>query len=399
MRKIRMIWRIYGMLIVVICLIGCRRGIDSVSLGLKQDYSVARMQKLILRPDLTGDRYQWRMNDSVISNERELVFCQPEIGTYNLELEISIDGSTLLHNINITVWKEQTKYKPYIARVLEFCPAPGQFVNELPPANETDNEVTMLEKVNDYISENHQMLISLGGFGGYVTFAFDHSVCNIPNEYDFRIWGNAFAASSKQENRLGGSCEPGIVMVAMDKNGNGLPDDEWYELAGAEYYKPTTIHHYKITYYRPKEDHIPTPLAPKSTITDTSYILWRDNQGNKGYIDKLTYHQQPYYPAWIQSDSISFEGTLLPNNAVDEAGDGSYYVLYAYDWGYVDNIPNDSVAGNAFNIDWAVDYEGNKVDLPCIDFVRVYTGLNQQCGWLGETSTELSKAVDLHINE
>ena len=37
------------------------------------------------------------------------------------------------------------------------------------------------------------------------------------------------------------------------------------------------------------------------------------------------------------------------------------------------------------------------VALPGIDFVRVQTGINQYCGWIGETSTELSKAVDLHI--
>ena len=47
--------------------------------------------------------------------------------------------------------------------------------------------------------------------------------------------------------------------------------------------------------------------------------------------------------------------------------------------------------------EWAVDADGNPVHLPCIDFVRVYTGVSQSCGWLGETSTELSRAEDLHI--
>lgn len=42
-----------------------------------------------------------------------------------------------------------------------------------------------------------------------------------------------------------------IVMVSYDTNMNGKPDDEWYELAGSEYYKPTTIHNYSITYTRP----------------------------------------------------------------------------------------------------------------------------------------------------
>ena len=70
-------------------------------------------------------------------------------------------------------------------------------------------------------------------------------------------------------------------------------------------------------------------------------------------------------------------------------------MLYALDWGYVDNYPNELEQSN-IKISWAVDKEGNPVDLPGIHFVRVYTGQNQKCGWLGETSTELGGMEDLH---
>ena len=53
----------------------------------------------------------------------------------------------------------------------------------------------------------------------------------------------------------------------------------------------------------------------------------------------------------------------------------------------------------SFDIGWAVDSLGNPVHLPGVDFIRVYTGVNQQCGWLGETSTELSRAEDLHVED
>jgi len=53
---------------------------------------------------------------------------------------------------------------------------------------------------------------------------------------------------------------------------------------------------------------------------------------------------------------------------------------------------------NSFDISWAVDVAGNPVELPGVDFIRVFTGVNQYCGWLGETSTELSRAQDLHID-
>ncbi len=70
-----------------------------------------------------------------------------------------------------------------------------------------------------------------------------------------------------------------------------------------------------------------------------------------------------------------------------------------YDWGYVDNHPNAEAELNGFDIDWAVDADGKPVSLPGIDFVRVYSAINQSCGWLGETSTEISKAADLHLCE
>ena len=39
------------------------------------------------------------------------------------------------------------------------------------------------------------------------------------------------------------------------------------------------------------------------------------------------------------------------------------------------------------------------MSLDFVDFVRVYSGLNQTVGILGETSTEVSEAEDLHLEE
>ncbi|MCL2435703.1 MAG: T9SS type A sorting domain-containing protein, partial [Lentimicrobiaceae bacterium] len=72
------------------------------------------------------------------------------------------------------------------------------------------------------------------------------------------------------------------------------------------------------------------------------------------------------------------------------------FIQYAYPWGYADNHPNDNIRSN-FDIGWAVDAQGNKVDLPGIHFVKVYTGVNQYCGLWGETSTEIMGAEDFHI--
>ena len=208
--------------------------------------------------------------------------------------------------------------------------------------------------------------------------------------------GNAFYSLVEVDNP-GGSCEPGIVMVAFDKNRNGIPDDdEWFELAGSEYYKPETIKNYKITYSRPDTNKEPVP-DETGNITDQTYIGWVDNLGTTGYIPKNRFHTQEYYPKWINSDQLNFKGTRLKDNAEDISGMGTYWVQYAYDWGYVDNHPNDSTSLVSFDIGWAVDSNGNPVHLPGVDFIRVYTAVNQVCGWIGETSTEIIRAQDLHI--
>lgn len=238
---------------------------------------------------------------------------------------------------------------PYISRVWEYCPAPGQFVNSMPEYEDGDDANDLRMKAEEAIADNNRGMISLGGWGGYVVFGFDHMIINVPNENDLLVLGNAFE----------GSAEPGIVMVSYDANANGKPDDEWYELAGSEYTNPQTIHDYSVTYRRTQEG--------------------------------------KNYPQWVEHDNITFSGSRLPDNYEDLSGEGTYYVLYAYPYGYADNHPNDSLQSQ-LNIQWAVKADGTSVNLPGIHFVKVYTALHQQCGWLGETSTEIMGAEDLHPN-
>lgn len=286
---------------------------------------------------------------------------------------------------------------PYISRVWEYSPAPGQFVNELPEYEAGDDANTMRLKAEEQIADNNGGMITLGGWGGYVVFGFDHMVENKVDATDFIVLGNAFYSDSgaEQEGRRGGSCEPGIVLVSYDQNGNGRPDDAWYELAGSEYGSKATMHDYRLTYFRPDEGHEATPSQVTPSLIDTTYIRWRDNRDSTGYMNQLNFHTQPYFPAWVEEDSLTFEGARLADNYRDESGEGTYYVLYSYPWGYADNHPN-TAAEAELDIDWAVDAAGEKVNLPGIHFVKVYTGVHQQCGWIGETSTEITGARDLH---
>ncbi|MDR2041318.1 MAG: cell surface protein [Tannerella sp.] len=384
-------------------LLSCASGVPMVNLGVDDLYVVERMKKIIMHPEFPG-QYEWSVkdragNDSVLSTDRDYIFLAGEAGEYFLKLRLTDPVNPVEHDIRIVVWEEQVAYSRYITQVYEYRPAPGQFVNTMPQYEVGDTEESMCQKAQACISDTVDVMISLGGFGGYVTFGFDHTVVNVPGKKDFKIIGNAFYAAANPNPNVpedGGSSEPGIVMVSLDRNGNGIPDDEWYELAGSEYDKPETGHGYEITYYRPAPDKTPTP-EPDSPFTDTTYVHWEDNRGERGYIVRNTYHRQEYYPRWMEPDRLTFSGTRLANNYVDESGNGSYYVQYAYDWGYADCHPNEREDKISFDIGWAVDREGNSVQLPGADFIRVYTGVNQQCGWLGETSTELSRAEDLHV--
>ena len=275
---------------------------------------------------------------------------------------------------------------PYCTKVFEYTPAPGQFINETKTGG-FDGTQTTAEAACRYAEERfaNDIWVSLGGFGGYIVVGFDHSIDNT-GDYDFAVLGNSFSGSS----------EPGIVWVMQDENGNGEPDDTWYELAGSETGKEETIQNYAVTYYRPSE-----PQQP---------VRWSDNQGREGQIDYLKqYHRQDYYyPLWIEEDSYTLTGTCLKERNYDASSNGTYWVNPEYDWGYADNFSpidrltdeenvNADINANHFKISNAIDAFGNAKHLEYIDFVKVQVGVNTKSGWLGEVSTEVCGLYDYRL--
>ncbi len=340
------------------------------------------------------------------------------------EYQLQVTDGEIKSTMKVIVKKSASKQTPYISKVFDYLPAPGQFVNVLPEYTEGNTHEDMVKKANEWLVGEDAWMITLGGWGGYVTIGFDHTIVNVPGKRDFRINGNAFGANYGRPGApFGGSCEPGIIMVAYDKNKNGKPDDdEWYEIKGSSNFSSekepwysyavengndTKVYRdYQMTYYKPtKEDPeiIGEPDNPNAYMTIEKYIRWEDNKNNSGYKVKNVYHQQTYYPAWVKDNQLTFKGIRLPENGINEGqyvpgiNEGStYFVLYGFNYGYVDNYPN--IHDNSgIDIDWAIDKDGNKVDLPGIDFVKVYNGVNQENGWLGECSTEVERGEDLHM--
>jgi len=273
----------------------------------------------------------------------------------------------------------------YITEVMEYRPAPGQFINSLPWGCPVS--VRSLE------GGVHGSL-SLGAFGGYVIFRFADAVENHPdNPYgvDFTIFGNPTADWS----------EPGVVWVMKDENENSLPDDTWYELAGSDYYFSSTRKDYRVSYYNPGGQ-------------EARNVPWSGPRGDTGIIRANSTHTQPYYPLLDSFPGIPAATYELAGTRIQGAVDVDHPPLIKSSrraFGYVDNqvrgsgdhtVPDnpytpevENSGGDGFDLAWAVDRDGNHVDLDLIHFVKIQNGIMHEGGWLGELSTEITGAVDV----
>ena len=250
--------------------------------------------------------------------------------------------------------------------VIEYMPAPGQYINETQSG--FDKITSMVEactQVQKRFSEN--LYVSLGSWGGYIIVKFSESIKNKGN-FDFSISTNSFDTSS----------EAGIVWVMCDANGNGKPDDVWYELKGSYFEQEGYQRNFWVTYYRPEAK------------GDTE---WIDSEGNTGIVNWMgSYHSQDYYyPTWIEKDSYTLYGSKLPQQAIQNPETGIWSNL-PFAWGYADNFGEDFNSENHrnyFSLSNAVDSEGDSVDLTEIHFIKVQSAIMGSSGWLGEISTEI----------
>ena len=378
-----------------------------------ETYHTVVGRKLLIAPSATSMNdsvtYLWEQigSEEPIGYDSKLIFTSESAGEYKIigtaTTEKQGEKVVLSREFTITIYEAGAFYRPQNAaskadwnKVYEYTPAPGQFINELKTGG-FDGTQTTREAAIAYAEQRMSEVdrdgnpypnwVSLGGFGGYIVVGFDHSIDN-SGDYDLGILGNSFSGSS----------EPGIVWVMQDENGNGEPDDTWYELAGSETGKATTIQNYSVTYYRPAG-----PMMP---------VQWTDNLGNYGEVDYLKqFHRQDYYyPLWIEEDSYTLTGTCLEPRNRDASGNGSYWVNAEYDWGYSDNYsPVDrlseydnaegEVNANHFKISNAIDCECEPVHLDYIDFVKVQVGVNAKSGWLGELSTEVCGFFDYNMKK
>lgn len=273
----------------------------------------------------------------------------------------------------------------FVTGVVDYSPAPGQYTN-------ADNIGTPAAAQS--IVGTNKGLVSLGAFGGSVVVYFANGIDNDPaNPYgvDFTVYGNPTPTWT----------EPGIIQVMKDENGNGLPDDTWYEIAGSDHFWNHTTANYKVTYRN-------------NGLDVAGDIPWTDNQGHSGIVPKNSFHLQPYYPSEslfpkVDRVQYSLSGTRIAGQ-IDLSNQTSIASVRRA-FGYADNtvvqsftqkLPDnpytpevEGSGGDAIDIGWAIDQNGNHVQLDKIHFIRIYTGMNALVGWLGEVSTEITGIRDV----
>jgi hypothetical protein len=301
---------------------------------------------------------EWLVNTEVKSNTSILEFAPVKSGVYTIDYKATNSAGTYTFNYVLTVAAPEVPTVPssnrFVTNLFEFAPAAGQFMNETAWGNQESGRTILGKQASPGVS--------LGAFGGYAVYGFDHTVVNQPNKEDIMIYGNAFANFS----------EPGVVWVMQDENGNSKPDDTWYELAGSEFAKEGYVRDYSVTYTRP------TP--------PTLSVSWFDNKGNTGLV-KQSFHRQNHYPLWITANEFTRTGTLLPSAGIK----GSSSAALAY--GYADNV----AGGDKVDIANAIDKDGKKIVLKGIDFIKVQTGIMADLTILGELSTELTGIADISL--
>jgi hypothetical protein len=216
------------------------------------------------------------------------------------------------------------------------------------------------------------------GYGWSLGAALGYEVFAIAPSGGFMATGNAF----------GGWEEPGICWVQEDRNGNGIPDEMWYELTGDQDDNPVTkpyiTRRYAIKWLK---------FAGEAEQNEYGQIIrsicWVDSRGRAGVM------ASGWPTDWgVSGDWVTYTGTII------NAGQGS--TLHTTDnvvftqglAGYVDCFNNGNQS-YVFSKDRAIRADGSPANLEYIRFVKVQTARFGYGGIVGENSTEIVTATGL----
>lgn len=359
------------------------------------DINIARGRTIKVKAYLTelvpdDVQFTWTLDgtpvtDGVVTGHpAEYVFSADAEGLHVLTLTMTSATRSVSQEFHLNVCPPAGTYRrsfqgaAMVNKVYEYVPAPGHQVNGYIIVGDSYPDGCTHEQACDSVLAHFQRRwsISLGSQGGYLIAGFDHSVRVDGSDYDLCVRGNPFSYQS----------EPGIIWVSQDDNGDGLPNDQWFEVAGSEYGTERHTTEYAITYYRPE--------AKKSATA------WRDCLGNTGYVPYLSYWNPHdfYWQDWVEGTERTYFGSRLADRSTYANGISD---IPPYDWGYVDNLGNDFIEGvagkmNYFRLSNTRTWDGQPAQLQYIDFVKIQTAQIGSTPNLGDISTEVYYISDYH---
>ncbi|XHC26736.1 hypothetical protein ABWH91_05285 [Phycisphaerales bacterium ac7] len=294
---------------------------------------------------------------------------------------------------------------PFATVVLDYTPAPGQFVNN-PAFNDPSNALGA-PSGGGTGSPNNASVVTLGAFGGSITLGFDEPIADDPlNPYglDLIVFGNALWTGGDPSRRF---AEAGIVEVSCDTNGNGLPDDEWYVIRGSSL--PATPLDAAFTQDWDDDPNTDTPPSNASWYPDSAmFPEIPSSYATSGFLLPAPFQSVPLvnpggpgsvaeaYFGYADLSPTLLLGDLNADNIIDEP-DATPEAFYTRpDNPFLVGVSVGSGGGDAIDIAWAVHpTTGLPARLPSIDFVRISTGPNSLVGILGEMSTEVDAVASV----
>ena len=369
----------------------------AIAITLKEKYEAATFSVLNIpaSAEIASPVYEWVLSknpvnqktDSIVGNTKDLRFVAIYAGSYELTLNVTSGDQKGSKKTIVNVTNETKNYNPYITSIFDFDPAPGMFANDLykDGFKKEDMLRTALGRINE---TNVGYQLDLGGFGGSIIVGFDHTVVNVAGQSDFRIYGGDLTDKANPP-------APGIIYVAYDKNGNGKPDeDEWYEIIGSQHTKANTTKNFKITYHKKAAGAPVVVGGPNDMFSDREHVLCENNSPETYYLPRSK-SKKEYYPLWAAQTVVTYEGTRLNVDFVTaRPGQTTLWNFTAPQWGYANAVNPD------IDIDWAVDKNGNKANLPGINFIKVVNCVSEPMGLCHQQSsmaTKFAGAGDLHL--
>jgi hypothetical protein len=202
---------------------------------------------------------------------------------------------------------------------------------------------------------------SLGAAGGY-------EVWTVEPQSSYTIRGNAFS----------GWHEPGVVWLQEDNNGNGLPDEMWYELRGPDdddSWKDFITRRYAIQYVKGDGTAAQHGRESVSEEQGRRAAYWVDAKGRAGILPG------GFPNVWgVTGNWAAYTGTLIRDDGNITSG---YSNLVVSTPGYADSV------GETFYVNKAMGADGSPVTLGAVKFIKVQTGILRYGGMFGEVSTEI----------